>query len=250
MNFLNLIGRAQRKLQNLILLDRRRLYAVSEAEHLRRLLAHCQVDCVFDVGANNGQYAKMLRTKAGYRGRIVSFEPNPVAAVLARKAAEGDSLWTVEECALSSADGTQAFNVMRESEFSSLSQPRRAEDVVLFADKNVVERSVIVRTETVTSAYLRLEAQYGFARPFLKLDTQGFDVQIVANAGPSLEHFVGLQSELAIRKLYDQSVDFREAISVYESAGFELSAFVPNNAGHFPHLMEIDCVMIRRALLN
>jgi hypothetical protein len=33
--------------------------ALSEAEHIRRLIARFDIDCVFDVGANAGQYARM-----------------------------------------------------------------------------------------------------------------------------------------------------------------------------------------------
>lgn len=33
-----------------------------------------QVDAVFDIGANSGQYSIGLR-RAGFRGRIISFEP-------------------------------------------------------------------------------------------------------------------------------------------------------------------------------
>ena len=53
------------------------LYALHEQEHLRRLLRYLRVDCVYDVGANAGQYAGMLRDKADYKGRIISFEPIP-----------------------------------------------------------------------------------------------------------------------------------------------------------------------------
>ena len=82
------------------------------------------------------------------------------------------------------------------------------------------------------------------------MDTQGYDVEIVMHAGPALGEFLGLQSELAVKKLYSDSVDFKEAIRIYESHGFELSAFVPNNGGHFPHLVEIDCIMIRKQELD
>jgi hypothetical protein len=61
--------------------------------------------------------------------------------------------------------------------------------------------------------------------------------------------FVGLQSELAVKKLYTNSVDFRSAITLYGECGFQLSAFVPNNAGYFPQLIETDCIMVRDDLI-
>jgi hypothetical protein len=44
-------------------------------------------------------------------------------------------------------------------------------------------------------------------------------------------------------------VDFRSAITLYEECGFHLSAFVPNNVGHFPQLIETDCIMVRDDLI-
>ena len=246
MNLRSLPRHLVQNLKNLRLIDGRNLYVLWEAEHLRRLLSFYAVDCVFDVGANNGQYGEMLRRDAKFNGLIISFEPNPDAAAEARRRASGDSKWVIEESALSSANGVQSFNVMREPQFSSLSSPLKSGNLAIFAEKNVIERSIRVNTETLTSAYARLQLKHAFSRPFLKMDTQGFDVTIVRHAGPALQSFIGLQSELAVRRLYSDSVDFREALSLYESLGFELSAFVPNNEGHFPHLFEIDCIMIRR----
>ena len=82
------------------------------------------------------------------------------------------------------------------------------------------------------------------------MDTQGFDVNVVSGAGESIQGFVGLQSELAIKRIYEQSAGYQEAIGVYEKAGFGLSALVPNNAGHFPMLVEIDCIMVRNDLME
>jgi hypothetical protein len=94
-----------------------------------------------------------------------------------------------------------------------------------------------------------LQAEHQFKRPFLKLDTQGFDVRIVQAGAPVVKEFIGLQSEMAVAKLYADSVDFRDALRVYEQSGFVLSAFVPNNAGHFPRLIETDCIMVRADLV-
>ncbi|MFL9989435.1 FkbM family methyltransferase [Paraburkholderia sediminicola] len=233
--------------KNAAVIDKRRLYATWEHIQLTKLLAYLDVDCVFDIGASQGEYAEMLRKKAGYKGYILSFEPNPYDAHIARKRAQGDDKWMVSELAISESDGDAQFNVMRASQFSSLSTPKN-DDVELFRHVNSIAEIITVKTERLETTLRRLRAGYGFKRPFLKMDTQGFDVKIVQASAHIMRDFVGMQSELAIAKLYATSVDFREAITEYERCGFSLSAFVPNNSGHFPCLLEIDCVMIRSDL--
>ncbi len=237
-----------RKLASLRLVDRRRLHLLPEQTHLQRLLAYFEVDCVFDVGANTGQYATMLRRKAGFKERIISFEPIPEAAADIRRKAEADPLWTIEELALAEKAEARLFHVMAGSEFSSLSTPRN-DEVGRFASMNHPVRSIPVLADTLARVFPRLQAEYGFKRPFLKMDTQGFDLSVLRGAGDTLSNFVGFQSELSIRRIYQDAADFREAITFYQSLGFDLSAFVPNNAGHFPALIEIDCIMVRRDLM-
>jgi FkbM family methyltransferase len=239
--------RALSYVKNLTLIDRRKLYQQWETSHLEKLFAYLKVDCVFDIGANQGQYATMLRRKVGYDGWIFSFEPNPVDAAVAREHARGDDKCKVIELAISESEGDAEFNVMRSSEFSSLSLPKH-DEVSLFREMNAVALVVTVKTERLETVYRRLTEGYGFQRPFLKMDTQGFDVKIVKASPNVMRSFVGLQSELAINKLYADSVDFRDALTEYERCGFILSAFVPNNAGHFPRLVETDCLMIREDL--
>lgn len=240
----NILHRVIRKIRNLRVIDQRHIYKYWEIEHLKKIVSHYQVDCIFDVGANYGQYATMLRKHVGFKGLIISFEPIPDAATHLRKISRNDSQWHVEECALSSFDGSQSFNIMADSQFSSLSKPTHHE-TKLFIESNQVKKSVEVRCETVSTAYQRLSEKYHFNKPFLKMDTQGYDVEIIRHAGMALDHFIGIQSELAVKKLYENSIDFKSALEFYESLGFQMSAFVPNNCGHFPYLVETDCIMVR-----
>ena len=215
-----------------------------EWQHLRRFFRHFAVDCVFDVGANVGQYANMLRQRVGYRGPIISYEPVPEIAAKLRRAAASDHSWAVEELALGAASGQADFNVFAGPEFGSL---HPASDAALqqFPGQARLVRRIEVRTGTVANELERYQAKLGFRRPYLKMDTQGHDLSVAAGAGDRLRDFVGLQSELAFQRLYDGAPGYDEALQFYRERGFELSALVPNNLGHFPRLLEIDCIMFR-----
>jgi FkbM family methyltransferase len=69
-----------------------------------------QVQIVLDVGANSGQYATGLR-KAGFKGRIVSFEPLSGPFSSLKRKASSDPLWDCRQCALGDSDGTISINV-------------------------------------------------------------------------------------------------------------------------------------------
>jgi FkbM family methyltransferase len=209
---------------------------VFQWEHLRSFFKHFQVDCVFDVGGNAGQYATMLRTHVGYRG--------PELAARLRAVASFDPSWLVEELALDATEGCASFNVFASDSFSSLHDlaPLAQQQ---FHEKVALQRRIPVRTATLATELAKYQARLGFSRPFLKMDTQGHDIRVAMGAGTHLRAFVGLQSELAIKRLYQDTPDYEEALDFYRGQGFELSALVPNNLGHFPRLLEIDCIMYR-----
>ena len=224
------------------------LYAVWQEEHLAQLFELLHIDCVFDVGANRGQFAAMLRERVGYKGIIISFEPIPELAAKLREQAQADSDWHIEELAISTVDGHISFNVMEVSEFSSVGTPSH-QDSALFRDLNSVKDSIEVKAETLSTAWSRLNQCHDFSHPFLKLDTQGLDVAIVAESTDVLRSFVALQSELAIKRLYNESVDFRQALEVYERCGFSPAMFLGMNPDHFPLLVEVDCLFVREDVL-
>lgn len=225
------------------------LYLAHERMHLRRFFAHFGVDCVFDVGANRGQYAMMLRNDVGFRGPIISYEPIPEIVGELRAISANDPAWYIEELALDREAGPATFHAMARSTFSSLRSPS-ADQLGIFNVSNKVARDVRVMRATIAEELAKWQKKLGFKRPFLKMDTQGNDHAVVKGAGDALQAFVGLQSELAVRKLYDGAKGFAECIADYMQHGFELSALVPNNVGHFPLLVEIDCIMFNSSAEN
>lgn len=220
-----------------------------EQTHLQRFLSYFEVDCVFDVGANAGQYVERLLERSGFAGHVVSFEPIPEMVALLRRKKEKFPNWHIEPIALSDTEGEAAFNVMESDQFSSLLAPQGDEYGALDRPNTVV-RSISVTTSTLRSEFLKYRQRLGFKRPFLKLDTQGSEMLIVQAAGETIHEFVGLQSELAVKRLYRGAPYYDEAIAFYQSKGFELSALISTNGWwHFPHLVEVDCIMFRTSAL-
>ncbi|MBI5004018.1 FkbM family methyltransferase [Candidatus Kaiserbacteria bacterium] len=223
----------------------RRIGVIFEQVHLKRFLPHYRVDCVFDVGANEGQYAMMLR-RTGYKGPIISFEPVPRALEKLRKNAKKDPNWFVEAVALDSTARDTTFKVMAIDQFSSLNMPSDKEAGNTLKKSNTLVTEIPVKTVTLKEMYDKYQAKLGFKRPYLKMDTQGSDLAIAQGSEGILEHFVGIQSELSIKKLYEGIPDYTEVIAFYRSKGFELSTFVPNNAGTFPYLIETDVILYNK----
>ncbi|MDB5482522.1 MAG: methyltransferase FkbM family [Caulobacteraceae bacterium] len=218
-----------------------------ERSCLRRFFGEFEVDCVFDVGANAGQYAGLLR-EIGFRGPIISFEPIPELAEKLVQAARSDPHWYIEQVALDDQVKQVSFNVMASTFFSSLREPIEKLDET-FSELNVVERSVDMTTNVLDYYFEKYESRLGFCRPFLKMDTQGNDLAVARGAGDKLRKFVGIQSELAVKPLYKDQPDYREVLSFYGEKGFNLSALLQNHL-HFPDLVEVDCIMVNRDLLS
>lgn len=226
-----------------------RVHQYPEVQALRRFLSTFAVDCLFDVGANRGQYAMMVRRDAGYRGLILSFEPNPdIFAQLERHAAS-DRNWHVFNLALSDFDGTAPFNIMAADQFSSLKAPSAAQDAI-FADRNRVTRTLDMQCRRLDTLLPELVAAHGFTRPFLKMDTQGHDLSVCEGAGAAIDRMLGIQTELGVRPIYDGGTGYRAMIDWLAERGFEPSAFFANNKGHFPRLVEMDGMFVNRALVG
>lgn len=225
-----------------------RVHQYPEILSLRRFLSAFAVDCVIDVGANHGQYATMLRRDVGFAGAILSFEPNPEIFGGLQKRAAGDARWHVFNIALSDFDGTASFNIMAADQFSSLERPAQGQDAI-FAERNVVTRSVDMACRRIDTLIPELAAAHGFRRPFLKMDTQGHDLSVCEGAGAMIGQMAGVQTELAVRPIYEGGTGYRAMIDWLEARNFAPSAFFANNKGHFPRLVEMDGIFVNSALL-
>jgi FkbM family methyltransferase len=214
-----------------------RLKAISERQTLSELLSKHRIDCVIDVGANEGQYARLLR-RLGFTGLILSFEPNADVFRVMQTTFAKDHAWQGFNCALGSSEKELDFNVFEHSQISS------------FLPGSELVHSKIVRTVKVPVRRLdvflpQILPDWGKRRIFVKCDTQGFDLEVIRGAEGTLPRVYGMQSELAVQSLYNGMPRYLEALSFYESLGFVLIDLWLNNRTASGDVLEYDCLMRR-----
>lgn len=184
----------------------------------RRLLATHNVNLVLDVGANTGQFARSLRA-LGYQGRIVSFEPIAAAWQQLVESSRSDALWEVApRGAVGEANGEAELHISENSCSSSILN-------ILDPHVEAMPTSAYVRTESVPVRRLdEVAAQYLREDPvsFLKIDTQGYEAQVLRGAPELLRRCVGLCVELSLTPLYARQSLYREVAGYLEERGFEL----------------------------
>ena len=218
----------------------------SQYEHLAALLESYEADCVLDVGAHVGEFGSALR-HAGYSGPIVSFEPVNEYFKRLEAVAAPDKKWWAYRTALGRDTGDRPMNVMDGTGSSFLSPNRYAMRCWPEWHSAYVEKVPMRRLSDMMEM---LSASIGVSRPFLKLDTQGYDIEVFQGAGDRIHDLVGLQCELSLIPLYEGMPTIENALGVFRAAGLDVTGFFPvavENAT--ARLLEVDCVMIRSQAL-
>ena len=233
--------------RDLLLLPRGDLWHAALAEHLRQVFGAYEIAHVLDVGANKGQFRDLLRDEVGFQGPIDSFEPVSAFAAALKIRAASDARWTIHPFALGSTAGEVTINVMNSPGLSSILSP----DIGAMRSALPRPDASVASTETVRVQRLddlpvaSAESASG-RRTFLKLDTQGFDLEVLRGASATLPSIVALQTELSMLPIYHGMPTHSEVLEFLKSSRFDVSGFFPVTHDLGLRAIEFDCVMINR----
>lgn len=211
----------------------------SYAGRLVRTLDSRGIDTVLDVGANVGQYATLTRS-AGFGGRIISCEPLSGAyAELARRA-ERDDRWTTLNVAVGAEPGEATINVSANSFSSSI---RGMTDAHL----RTAPGSRFIDTEVVpvtTVAEIVATHAVDPARTLLKIDTQGFEGEVLRGAGDLVGRVAAIQLELSFVELYDDQLLFDELVGAMARDGYRIQQLEPGISDPDGRMLQVDGLFV------
>ncbi len=201
-------------------LDRQTRQAKREAivePGLDGILARADFGLVLDVGANQGQFARKMRD-LGYFGPIASFEPMQEAFRRLSEMAKQDEKLTVFNTALGATNEAREIFISGNSASSSFLQ---IEDMTVSAEP----LTSVVGTETVQIQRLDDIAEAIFAMRtsgpvLLKLDTQGYEREVLEGATETLSDVDYVLAECSLVSVYEGEPLIEEQIAWLRQRGF------------------------------
>lgn len=214
-------------------------FEVMLAEQLKSL----HISHVLDVGANRGQFARHLR-RLGYGGKIVSFEPVAECYAQILRDSRGSPDWEVHNLGLGDVNEVRQINVSRLDVLSSILQPSAASQQLLPGEGDVL------RTESITVRRLsdllpQIVPDGHWATTHLKLDTQGFDLNVLRGLGEAIGTLQSLQSELSVVAIYEGQPDYVTSLAFLRDQGFVPTCIYPVQRTGGGRVLEFDALFVR-----
>ena len=226
-----------------------RNFSVEKSENARFLtmLSCHNVNTIFDIGANEGQFGVNLRD-FGYKGKIVSFEPLTEAREKLLKTSKNDIHWEVApQAAIGEGNGEIEIHIAGNSESSSILKMLEAHISAAPNSKYIGKEIVPLRKlDTLAPDFLDKDSVV-----FLKIDTQGYEEQVMNGAHELMKNIVGLQLEISLVPLYEGHGLLDEMLQNLKEKRFELwgvsSVFSdPDTA----QLLQIDATFFRKSIVK
>ncbi|WP_340111701.1 FkbM family methyltransferase [Maribellus mangrovi] len=209
-----------------------------------KILNTYQIDTLFDIGANVGRYALIMR-KAGYSGKIISFEPMSAAFEQLKNNSKNDKNWIINHYGLGNENTETEINISNNSYSSSILNimPTHVESAP--NSRYVAKEEIQLKTfDSVFKSFYKKES-----RIMMKIDTQGFEKHVLEGAENSLKDVEVLQLEMSLVPLYENEMLYLDMIHYLSSKGFHLysleSGFSNPNTGQ---LLQADGIFVRNIL--
>lgn len=224
------------------LFTRKKLKKTREGK-IVKILNNFRIDAVCDIGANMGQTHDGLR-HAGFSGLITSFEPGPEAHAHLKSIEARDPKWTIApRMALGDETAKLNLNVSHATDMSSF-LPASAELLETLPNTKVasVVETDVRRLDDVYDDFFNDDQNV-----YLKIDTQGFERQVLNGARQTLTRIKGIQLELSLFPLYEGEETYLGFLKDLHAWGFTPYMLIETNFSQkLSRQLQIDAVFMRQ----
>ena len=139
----------------------------------------------------------------------------------------------------------QTIYIANDSAFSSLLQSNDWCEQE-FGDESVGKREETVIVRRLDEVLNEVVENLDRAKIYLKMDTQGYDLEVFRGLGKMNQKVLALQSEMSVVPIYQGMPHLTESILFFEQAGFGIAGMYPVSTEKSAlRVVEFDCLMVR-----
>ena len=181
------------------------------------------IDYILDVGANAGQFGKYIR-KMGYGKNIVSFEPINEAYHRLLHNISSDKFWEAKNYGLGAEVGKKVINISKNSFSSSIKETLPLHLNVHPNSSSISKQDIDIYT---IDKFIEENIDIDKHNLMLKIDTQGFEEEVLNGAHKSLEKMKIVVLEMSVEPLYSEQKLIAYFLEKMTNLGFKLSIIEP-----------------------
>lgn len=222
--FKYLIWRLFKKLNLEILPDEKKN---SVQSYLKFLIDTRNIECIFDVGANQGQFYTMIRS-IGYKNQINLFEPLPTCWSILENITKKDRQSKIYRFGVGNEEISLTFYETLNSVSSSFKEP--------------INTNTIKRIHNIP--IMPLENIFNIL-PYtcmLKIDAQGFEREVVEGSKSILKYFKFIFMELSIFPQYNNEPNYIDMLNFMDEIGYQPIFFYPGVANSENEIIQLEVV--------
>lgn len=200
------------------------------------------INLVLDVGANDGSYGREIRDR-GYNGTIISFEPNPEAYARLKDKIKNDLNWEAYPFALGDIEGELDLAIAENDAMSSF------KPLTEFGKETGASHVGKSTCRILTLDKFLAENPQPQKNIYLKIDTQGYELEVLRGASESLHAITAVQTETSLIHTYANEIDWIDFLLWMRKRNFEVATVVCNSACGWK-IRELDIVFIHPKRTN
>ncbi len=192
-------------------------HGVAAAIEHRAVIRDLALASSVDVGANVGQFSLLVRNEHP-KAKIIAFEPLAGPAVVYKKLFADDPQVEFHQVALGPKAETLDMHVSQSIDSSSLLPISDLQEERFPGTKEAGRESVTVApmSDFISKEQLRRPA-------LLKIDVQGFELEVLKSAESLLPHFRWVYVEASFLPLYEGQALADEVIAYLQARDFKLT---------------------------
>lgn len=216
-------------------------------EHFRELnrawLTASGIKTVFDVGANEGQFAKLTR-EVFPTAKIYSFEPLPDCFEKLQNALPGDNnFFPINQAAGSSESVLEFFRSVHSPSSSFLKMEDLHKEAFPESNAGQVNEAIPVKVNTLDTIFNEVRPEKNI---LLKIDVQGFEKEVLHGAINMMKEVKVVIIEMSLAKLYKDQPLFHDIYMIMHERGFSYKG----NLSQMSHpqtneVMQLDAIFVK-----